>query len=480
MKKFLCPALSVVTSLSLLACASFSAVAYDDIQEIETGISDMSEEQMVFGEFDCSALEFPDAPDILSYSGADGWFLGDYLDANNTAVYARLAELVTPSMDNITIKLPEPVTFTTTSPLTSSDAVLYNAVFGACSSAINAVSFDMPEIFWLNQNQIAVSPNSMPYTYSKRNNTYTYTLQSLTITPAYYSGFADFDEVIEYKEILDNAVADFVVEGDTTVEKLKSIHDQIAGFTYYDLSAQFSGSVLGSLVTSGSVCESYAKGFKLICDRENIPCVCVFGNYNEDNRTAHMWNYVLMEDNCWYAVDVTWDDKDGKDGIEFADTYFMKGSADFSKNHTPCESYSVVNLKYPELAEWNYGENPAFTTATTTTTTSTTVTTTTTTASTTSSATTTRKMTTTATTSTVATTVPTTTTTAPPEFEYGDLNHDGKVSVADLVYCSYHVLGVEEAEYSCDLNGDNRVDVFDVIIMRGIIGEIISARYNAL
>lgn len=477
MKKFLRPALSVVTSLTLLAMP-FSVVAYDDIQE--TGISDMSDEQIVFGEFDCSSLEFTDAPDILSYNGEDGWLLGNYLDANNTAVYAQLTKLVTPSMDDITIKLPEPVTFTTTTPLTSSDTALYNAVFGACSSAINAVSFDMPEIFWLDQNQIAVSPNSMPYTYNRRNKTYTYTLQSLTITPAYYSGFSDFDEVIEYKEILDNAIADFVVEGDTTVEKLKSIHDQITTFTYYDLSAQFSGSALGSLVTSGSVCESYSKGFKLICDRENIPCVCVFGNYNADNRTAHMWNYVLMEDNCWYAVDVTWDDKDGKDNLEFVDTYFMKGSADFYKNHTPCESYSVVNLRYPELAEWNYGENPAFTTTAATTTSTTTSTTTTSTATMSTATTSTTTMSTTTMTTTTTVTTSATTTTVAPEFEYGDLNHDGKVSVADLVYCSYHVLGVEPAEYSCDLNSDNRIDVFDVIIMRGIIGEIITAKFNAL
>lgn len=444
MKKFLHPALSAVTSLALLA-VPFSAYAVDDIQE--TGVFDMSGEQIVLGEFSCSPSGFPEVPDILSYSGADGWLLGNYLDTNNTAVYAELTKLVTPSMDKITLKLPEPVTFSTSSPLTSSDTVLYNAVFGACLSAVNAVSFDMPEIFWLDQNKIAVSPNSMPYTYNKRTQTYTYTLQSLTITPAYYSGFADFDEIIEYKESLDKAVADFVVEGGTTAEKLKDIHDKIARFTYYDLSARFSGSALGSLVTSGSVCESYAKGFKLICDRENIPCVCVFGNFNESDRTAHMWNYVLMEDNCWYAVDVTWDDKDGRDSLEFTDTYFLKGSADFFKNHTPNESFSVVNLKYPELAEWNYGENPAFTTATTTATT---------------------------------TTATTTTTAVPPEFEYGDLNRDGKVSVADLVYCSHHVLGYQPAEYSCDLNGDNRVDVFDVIIMRGIISDLITEKLNSL
>lgn len=455
MKKFLCSALSFLTSLSLFTGAmSFSAIAFSDVQDIDMGITDMSDEQFVFGESDGFLFDFSDFPAVLSNSDSktDGWLLGDYLDANNTAVYAQLAKLVTPSMDNITIKLPEPIKFTTSSRLTSSDQNLYNAVFGACSSAVNAVLFDMPEIFWVNQNKITVSPNSLPYSYNKRTMLYTYTLESITISPAYYSGFSDFNEIAEYKEILEKAVEDFVVDGDTTVEKLKDIHDKISYFTYYDMNAKFPSSALGSLVTSGSICESYAKGFKMICDRENIPCLCVFGNYDDETKTAHMWNYVLMEDNCWYAVDVTWDDRDGDDGVEIVDTYFMKGSADFNKNHNPCESYALVNLKYPELAEWNYGENPSFTT--------------------------TASMNTTTTyTTTFTTSLTETTTESTEEFEYGDLNHDGKVSVADLVYCTSHVLAIQKAEYSCDLNNDNRVDVFDVIIMRQIVSDIVSAGF---
>ncbi len=453
MKFFLRPALSAMISLSLAIGITPFTVFADDTQSIETGVIDFSDEQLILGENNGISLNLPDVTAVSaddSVSGK-GWLLGDYLDANNKAVYAEMAKLVTPTLDSITVQLPEPVEFTASSMITSNSPELYNAVFGSCSSAFNAVLFDMPEIFWVDHNKISVSPDEVRYSYNFMKRKYTYTLSSLTITPSCYSTFADLDEIIEYKGLLEKAVADFEVEGDTTVEKLKDIHDKIANFTYYDMTADFSGSALGSLVTSGSVCESYAKGFKLICDRENIPCVCVFGNYNADEQAAHMWNYVLMEDNCWYAVDVTWDDKDGRDGIEVADTYFMKGSDDFNTNHTPCESYSTVKLKYPELAEWNYGENPATATTTTTST----------------------KSTTTATKTTTISTKATTTTSPEKEFEYGDLNHDGKISIADLVYCSYHVLGVEEAEYSCDLNNDNRVDVFDVVIMRQITDKLL-------
>lgn len=426
MKKYIQTAMNLLTSI-VLVMSSFSAYAVD---EIETGVVDMSGEYLAMDETDGISMNFAESPLIMSASYSDSYFLGDYLDSNNKAVYDAFTELVTPSSDNITITLPEPVVFTTSSKeLSASDRNLYNAIFGSCSSGIAAVLFDMPEIFWIEQNKIVVSPNKIKYTYDNRTKLYTYTIRNLTITPAYYSGFNDFDEIFEYKQKLEQAVDEFEVIGDTTSEKLRYIHDKIAEFTYFDSSADFSGSALSSLVTKGSVCEGYSKGFKLICDKLDIPCVCIFGNYNSSTQMAHMWNYVLMEDNCWYAVDLTWDDEDG--GLKH--TYFLKGSGDFNSNHTQFENYLTTNLTYPEIASWNYGENPAFTT-----------------------------------------------TSDENEYEYGDLNHDGKVSVADLVYCSCFVLNSEPVEYSCDVNDDGRVDVFDVIIMRQLIANIIDDIKNSV
>ena len=98
------------------------------------------------------------------------------------------------------------------------------------------------------------------------------------------------------------------VTGANRYEILKNIHDYISKTTYYDLNAKFSSSALGALVEPGVVCEGYSEAFKLICDRLNIPCVCVFGNLIEEDNAGHMWNYVKMEDGKWYGMDVTWDD----------------------------------------------------------------------------------------------------------------------------------------------------------------------------
>lgn len=72
-----------------------------------------------------------------------------------------------------------------------------------------------------------------------------------------------------------------------------------------------SNALAGKAGTSGPVCEAYAKAFKVLCDKAGIPCTLVDGNAknsSSDTGEAHMWNYVQMEDNKWYAVDVTWND----------------------------------------------------------------------------------------------------------------------------------------------------------------------------
>lgn len=62
----------------------------------------------------------------------------------------------------------------------------------------------------------------------------------------------------------------------------------------------------------GPVCESYARAFKVLCDRAGIPCTLVNGgalnSASDTQPEAHMWNYVQMENGKWYAVDVTWND----------------------------------------------------------------------------------------------------------------------------------------------------------------------------
>ena len=582
MKKLFSSTLSLLTAMAMLpANTSFTAFADTfDAVSIEADIT----EDILIGDIADLELSYPDAPDVTSNFAEGTYNYFQFLDNNNTLVYNALKPLASePSVTPITVKLKEPVSVTLStlpsSPnISDEDLETYQlALLGCCKPGIDAVTFDYPELCWLDVTKIAVRPGDDTYiSRSARKGTYTIKLYSVTITPDYYDGFDDFDVIDDYLGDLHDAVYDFKVTGDTRYEQIKSIHDQIALFTFYDLNAKFRGSALGALVEPGVVCEGYAKAFKIICDTLNIPCVVVFGNFDPADDSAHMWNYIQMDDGKWYAIDVTWDDLDGENGREIKYDYFIKGSKHFNTNHTPESDYNITHLTYPEISESDYKYTPAVTvtttsatttsttseptttskttsttakattttskttstttkattttskttttkattttskttstttkaitttskttstttkaTTTTSKTTSTTTKATTTTSKTTSTTTkatstttkattttskttsTTTKATTTTSKTTSTTTNPTTTTTsttAVPLPLVGDLNRDGEVNVADLVYCANTVLGRITPENSCDINNDKNTDVFDVIYMRKLIIKLI-------
>lgn len=500
MKKLFSSAFSLLTSAALLIGATPPAVfAEDDIPQFV----DIDEsETLSISDLDKQALSGGGAVNIGSnYDNENGAYnLGYYLDENNAEVYLKMMTLINPSLDTLVITLPEPLVIESSSwYFDINTEAASTAVFKACRSGIECASFDIPELFWLDVNNLQVGVKSVQ---QKRlgSRKYQYTVYQLTVSPAAYSGFASWDEVFEYKEKLEETVANFEVNGSTRYEKLKSIHDQIAKFTYYDLEGQFSGSCLGALLVPGVVCEGYSKAFKLICDREGIPCVCIFGNYDPDEKTAHMWNYVQMENGNWYGMDVTWDDYDGKYGYQIVYDFFLKGSDSFFQEHTEGEEYALAYFTYPTISKTDFDPSKPIVT-TTTTTTSTTTTTTTTTATTTTitttvtesataaptttsavpSTTSTSTATTTATSTAAPTTASATTTAEPaPVYEYGDVNHDGTVSVADLVCCTDHALGKKPSKCYEDLTDDGKVDMFDVIVLRKLLTSTIIVTPNEI
>ena len=109
------------------------------------------------------------------------------------------------------------------------------------------------------------------------------------------------------------------------------------------------------------MCEGYAEAFKLLCDKEGIPCITVMGT---GNGGAHKWNMVQMEDNEWYTLDVTWDDQSNYIyysyfliGSDTKATFFQSSVAD-STIHIPSgKMFSTANtaLTYPTLSTDTYG-----------------------------------------------------------------------------------------------------------------------------
>ena len=488
MKRFLRSAFSLLTSVAVLAGGSAVSAQASLLPE-ETGVIENTE-FMTLGDYEEGALQTGQfitgqAAKVMANYNEDAFNLGYYLDANNAEVYKAFIKLINPSFDMVTVELPEPVTFTGSSRMLTSEAdqqAFEDAVFGCFRPGMDCAVFDIPELFWIDESLVGVKAEDIRYTRAPFSSKYTFTLRSISFLPAAYPGFTSAEEVWEYKDKLEEAVDAFEVEGETRYDQLKSIHDQIALFTYYDENARFPGSTLGSLVEPGVVCEGYSKGFKMICDKLGIPCVCIFGNFDEDDLSAHMWNYVLMEDGNWYAIDVTWDDLDGDLGMQYYYKYFLKGSRNFFTDHTPSKDYSYTHFTFPVISKTDYDPRNAVPVTTTipVTTATTTVTTTTTTAEPTTTTTTettttsvpkpTEPVTTSTEKATEAPTEPVTTEppTAPPAPVKGDVNGDGILNLADIVTMERFLLGAGDIKQpeAGDFDKDGAITAFDLVFMR--------------
>ena len=134
--------------------------------------------------------------------------------------------------------------------------------------------------------------------------------------------------------------------GSTRYAKLLALHDWLTENNIYNTNnaastqATISHSPISALVRDertganslNPVCEGYARAFKMVCDKLEIPCVLVSGRATSNGSSEdHMWNYVQMEDGKWYAVDVTWDDPafPGNSSLNSGGedhTYFLVGS----------------------------------------------------------------------------------------------------------------------------------------------------------
>lgn len=145
-------------------------------------------------------------------------------------------------------------------------------------------------------------------------------------------------------------------------DKIRVVHNYLVENLEYDSSVSKDNiyNIYGALVSKMTVCEGYARSFKYIMDELGIPCLiaCGTGINSSGELESHAWNYVQLN-GSWYAVDVTWDDPivigNGTLDSDVKYRYYLKGSADFFKNHT--EKGDIVGdntFKYPVLSVTNY------------------------------------------------------------------------------------------------------------------------------
>ncbi|MBQ3408973.1 MAG: hypothetical protein IJH12_07220 [Clostridia bacterium] len=143
--------------------------------------------------------------------------------------------------------------------------------------------------------------------------------------------------------------------------KIMHAHNWIVDNVSYNMDdSNNNANLYGALHDKKVVCEGYARLFKSLMDKMNIPCVFVSGvGMTEGSSEDHAWNYVFLKGN-WYAVDVTWDDPiiigNGSVSQDIKYRYFLKGSEDFSDSHHEDGKLVENGMKfeYPEISSDNY------------------------------------------------------------------------------------------------------------------------------
>lgn len=285
-----------------------------------------------------------------------------YLTERQKDVYNGLLNAGPDSADNVNgvkITFTTPITCQNTTASLTAEA--QTELVLAVQGGVAALMDDHPEMFWLGAYKLSYS-----YSYRVSGGVYTLSVSSITCTMQYDTAvYADKVSVTDYYTRMMAAFDAFEVKGYTRYEKVKSIHDTIAKQVSYDYeftngTAHEPTSVF--LEPFLPVCEGYAEAFKMLCDREGIPCVIVVGDANGG---GHAWNYVKMEDNKWYAVDLTWDDQSSifydffLVGANSTNRYFNNDSTTFSNKHTATGNHfqgGLYVLPYPELSQTAYAQ----------------------------------------------------------------------------------------------------------------------------
>ena len=266
------------------------------------------------------------------------------------------------STNGVLITFTTPITCqNTTASLTAEAQKTFSL---AVRGGISALMEDHPELFWLGGYSA-----SLVDAYAYQNSSgYDIEIHSIRCKIQYKTTvYADKAAVTDYYNRMMAAFDAFEVKGYTRYDKVKSIHDTIAKQVSYDPNYN-NANANGTAHEPTSVflepflpvCEGYAEAFKMLCNREGIPCVIVVGDANGG---GHAWNYVKMEDGKWYAVDLTWDDQGSiyydffLVGANSTNRYFNNDTTTFSNSHTATGDLfddGLYILPYPALSQTAY------------------------------------------------------------------------------------------------------------------------------
>ena len=236
-----------------------------------------------------------------------------------------------------------------------------NVLIQDYQSAIEAFTYDNPEIFFLNPNKMYINIETKTKIYKKEFNVYVDNGNSNSYLKDEFSSKGQIDEAINSVRQVKNLLIN--KKTGNIYKDIKMVHDYLVSNIEYDETVRKKNiyDVYGALVNNEAVCEGYAKAFKYIMDGFDIPSIIAIGDgtNSKGENEKHSWNYVCINDK-WYAVDVTWDDPIVRGGGKLSEKskyrYFLKGRETFMKEHKERNQFTENGkvFEYPILSKEDY------------------------------------------------------------------------------------------------------------------------------
>lgn len=228
-------------------------------------------------------------------------------------------------------------------------------------SAIEAYTYDNPDVFYLSPNKMYLNIETTTRGNSKTYNVYINNGEQANYLSDEFSSKQDIDVAISKIEQVRRKIIQSKTGDD--YQNIKMVHDYLVNNIEYDTSISEKNiyNVYGALVEGKSVCEGYARAFKYLLDGLEIESTMVIGKGTNSNGESenHAWNYVKL-DSSWYAVDCTWDDPVIVGGGFLSNSskyrYFLKGEDEISKDHIPLGTFTEGGKEfvYPNLSKESY------------------------------------------------------------------------------------------------------------------------------
>ena len=228
-------------------------------------------------------------------------------------------------------------------------------------SAIEAYTYDNPDIFYLSPNKMYLNIEKTTSLFKTSYNVFINNGEQPNYLVNEFSSKSEVDDAINKVESAKKAI--IAKRTGDIYDDIRVVHDYLVDNIEYDTSISQSNiyDAYGALVNHVCVCEGYARAFKYIMDDMQIPCVLVIGKAtNSKGETEnHAWNYVNL-DGSWYAIDATWDDpvvlNGGKASNSSRYKYFLKGASTMSRDHMPSGQFTENGrvFDYPNLSELDY------------------------------------------------------------------------------------------------------------------------------